>query len=38
MSVLLRNLRLLASAAALAAFALAGCSTNQQPVEATIAP
>jgi len=38
MSVLVRNLRLLASAAALAAFALAGCSTNQQPVEATIAP
>jgi hypothetical protein len=38
MSVLVRNLRLLASAAALAAFALAGCSANQQPVEATVAP
>ena len=38
MSVLLRNLRLLASAAALAAFALAGCSANQQPVETAVAP
>ena len=38
MSVSLPDLRLLASAAAFAALALAGCSTNQQPVEAAIAP
>lgn len=38
MSVPLRNLRLLASATAFAALALAGCSANQQPVETAITP
>src|SRR5690242_19443485 len=38
MSVSLRSLRLLASAAGLAALALAGCSTNQPPVEAAVTP
>lgn len=38
MSVSLRDLRLLASAVMFAAFALVGCSTNQQPVETAAAP
>lgn len=38
MGVSLRNLRLLASAAGFAALALAGCSANQQPVDAAVAP
>jgi hypothetical protein len=38
MSVSLRNLRLLASAAGFAALSLAGCSTNQPPVEAAVTP